>query len=148
MGKTLPYQKYKEIVSKMPILCVDGAIIFKDKFLLVKRKNEPLKGRYWTPGGRVYRGERIVDALKRKMWEECGLKVKILSLMGFYEDFYPKNEYDLDYVHTVSAVYLATADTDKVKLDNQSAAYKWADRLPRDFKIQTPHTSSLKGERR
>jgi len=131
----------------MPVLCVDGVIVHKDKFLLIQRDREPLKRRFWTPGGRVYRGEKIQEALKRKMKEECGIDIKILYLMGFYEDFYPKNEFNLDYVHTVSAVYLATTETDKIKLDNLHTAYKWADRLPRDFYIQTPYTSTLKGEK-
>lgn len=120
----------------MPVITVDGLILHNNKYLLVKRTNEPLKGRYWTPGGRVYKGEKITDALKRKMKEECGLDVKIVALKGFYEDFYPKNEFDIDYVHTVSFVYIATSDTDKVILDNQSSDYKWVNRLPRDFNIQ------------
>jgi colanic acid biosynthesis protein WcaH len=134
--KTLPYKQYRDIVKKMPIMTVDGIILYKDKYLLIKRKNNPLKGRFWTPGGRVYKGEKIVDALRRKMKEETGLDIKIISLMGFYEDFYKKNEFNLDYVHTVSFVYSAIANTDKVVLDSQSSEYKWAKRLPKDFKIQ------------
>jgi ADP-ribose pyrophosphatase YjhB (NUDIX family) len=120
----------------MPVMCVDGIIIYNGRYLLIKRENEPLKGKYWTPGGRVYKGEKITDALKRKIKEECGLDIKILSLMGFYEDFYTKNEFDIDYVHTVSFVYSAMAETDKVTLDKQSSDYIWAKRLPRAFKIQ------------
>jgi len=134
--KTLPYKKYRDIVKKMPIMTVDGIILYKDKYLLLKRKNEPLKGRFWTPGGRVYRGEKITDALIRKIKEECGIDIKIISLMGFYEDFYPKNEFDIDYVHTVSFVYMAIATSNKIILDDQSSAYRWAKRLPKDFKIQ------------
>ena len=117
-------------------MTVDGIILYKDKYLLLKRKNEPLKGRFWTPGGRVYRGEKITDALVRKIKEECGIDIKIISLMGFYEDFYPKNEFDIDYVHTVSFVYMAIATSNKIILDDQSSAYRWAKRLPKDFKIQ------------
>jgi len=123
-------------MQNMPVLTVDGIIIYNNRYLLIKRENEPLKGKYWTPGGRVYKGEKITDALKRKIKEECGLDIKILSLMGFYEDFYTKNEFDIDYVHTVSFVYSAMADTDKVILDKQSSDYIWAKRLPRAFKIQ------------
>ena len=123
-------------MQNMPVLTVDGIIIYNGRYLLIKRENEPLKGKYWTPGGRVYKGEKITDALKRKIKEECGLDIKILSLMGFYEDFYTKNEFDIDYVHTVSFVYSAMADTDKVTLDKQSSDYIWAKRLPRAFKIQ------------
>jgi len=120
----------------MPIITVDGIVIHNNRYLLVKRDNEPLKGRYWTPGGRVYKGEKIKEALVRKIKEECGIDINVVSLMGFYEDFYPKNEFNIDYAHTVSFVYTAIALSDKVTLDNQSSDYKWAKRLPRDFKIQ------------
>jgi colanic acid biosynthesis protein WcaH len=135
--KFISKKQYKRILNSMPVICVDGVIIHNGRYLLIKRENEPLKGKYWTPGGRVYRGEKITDALIRKMKEECGLDIKIISLMGFYEDFYTKNEQEIDYVHTVSFVYSAMTDTDKVMLDNQSSDYIWAKRLPRAFKIQT-----------
>lgn len=135
--KGISKKQYKRILRLMPVITVDGVILHNNRYLLIKRENEPLKGRFWTPGGRVYKGEKITDALKRKMKEECGLDVKIISLMGFYEDFYPKNEFNIDYVHTVSFVYMALANTDKVVLDNQSSEYKWAKRLPKDFKIET-----------
>jgi colanic acid biosynthesis protein WcaH len=134
--KTLPYKQYRDIVKKMPIITVDGIILYNNKYLLLKRKNKPLKGKFWTPGGRVYKGEKITDALKRKMKEECGLDVRVNTLMGFYEDFYKDNEFNIDYIHTISFVYMAFADTDKVTLDDQSSEYKWAKRLPKKFKIQ------------
>lgn len=134
--KFISKKQYKKVMQNMPVLTVDGIIIYNGRYLLIKRENEPLKGKYWTPGGRVYKGEKITDALKRKIKEETGLDIKIISLMGFYEDFYKKNEFNIDFVHTVSFVYSAIANTDKVILDNQSNGYKWAKRLPKDFKIQ------------
>ena len=134
--KQISKKQYRRIMKLMPIITVDGIVIHNNRYLLVKRDNEPLKGRYWTPGGRVYKGEKIKEALVRKIKEECGIDINVVSLMGFYEDFYPKNEFNIDYAHTVSFVYTAIALSDKVTLDNQSSDYKWAKRLPRDFKIQ------------
>ena len=119
--KTLPFKKYKEIVRVLPIMCIDAVIVKDGKYLLVKRKNEPLKGRYWTPGGRVLKGERLVDAVKRKVEEETGLKVKPISVVGFYEDFYKKNELGLDSVHTTSIVFACSYISGEVRLDNQSS---------------------------
>ena len=70
MKTLLPQKEYKRILEVMPIITVDGIIMHNGKFLLLKRANKPLQGRYWTPGGRVYKGERLAEAFKRKMKEE------------------------------------------------------------------------------
>ena len=134
--KTLPIETYRMIVGSVPIMCVD-CVIYKDgKILLVRRNNQPLKGRYWTPGGRVLKGEKLVDAVKRKVKEETGLTIKPISVVGFYEDFYKKNELGLDMVHTTSIVFAASYVKGKVKLDSQSKGYRWANKLPKDLTLQ------------
>src|ERR1700736_4721712 len=50
------------------------------KVLLVR---EALGLRLWTlPGGKVKRGESLVKALKRELYEETGLHAQIGSLLG------------------------------------------------------------------
>ena len=134
--KTLPIEEYKNIVDKMPVMCVDAVIVDKGRYLLVKRKNKPLKGRYWTPGGRVLKGERLKDAVIRKVKEETGLNIVPISVVGFYEDFYKENELGLKMVHTTSIVFSATVVSGKIKLDRQSSGYKWSRTLPKDLTLQ------------
>lgn len=131
----LPYEKYKEIVEAMPILCVDCILVHEGKYLLVKRKNEPLKGEYFVPGGRVLKGEKLEDAIKRKMKEEVGIDIKIISVAGFYEDFYKENELGLDLVHTLGVVYVASPLSTNIKLDDQSSDFIWSEKLPEKFKL-------------
>lgn len=125
--------EYRFILDRMPIMCVDGIIVNDGKYLLVKRKNAPLKGKWWIPGGRIVKGERLTDAFKRKMKEEVGLDVEIISMAGYYDDSFKENEFGLDYVHTISIVFVATPKNRNVKLDSQSSNFKWADSLPKDL---------------
>lgn len=92
----------------MPIVCVDCLVVNdRGEFLLVKRGNEPLMGEYWVPGGRVCKGERLVDAVHRKMREELGVDVDILENVGFFEEFYEKTKENAEGgVHSISFVYL------------------------------------------
>ena len=58
-----------------PIAAV-GAIVRKgDSVLLVRRGQEPAKGRWVIPGGAVELGEGVIDALHRELREECGIEV-------------------------------------------------------------------------
>ena len=68
--KPIPQDLYNEILSTMPIICVDGIIQKGGETLLLLRDNEPEKGKWWFPGGRVLKGERLEDAINRKIKEE------------------------------------------------------------------------------
>jgi mutator protein MutT len=55
-----------------------GAVIVQDgKVLLVKRKHEPLAGRWSLPGGAVEVGETLEGCLVREMLEETGLEISV-----------------------------------------------------------------------
>ena len=52
-----------------------------DQSVLLVRQSAGLK--LWTlPGGKVKRGEALMKALKREVYEETGLRVQIGSLLG------------------------------------------------------------------
>jgi len=134
----IPTDEYKKVIGVLPIFCVDVIITDRiGRYLLVKRAYQPLKGRFWVVGGRVHKGESAEAAARRKTLQEVGLRVGKLRLVGYWEGFFDRNRYGtLGGIHTVSAVFHAEVEgTEPVRLDVQSTAWKYCDRLPRDFHL-------------
>jgi colanic acid biosynthesis protein WcaH len=132
---TLSSAEYQQILQRVPVLCVDGIILNnRGQFLLVKRKNAPMLGEWWVPGGRVLKGETLEAAFRRKMREELGVDVRILMPLGYFE---VQHEDDPrggpGGVHQVSVVFAAVPLNLDVTLDAQSSEWDFFDRLPERF---------------
>ncbi|MDQ4010331.1 MAG: NUDIX domain-containing protein [Actinomycetota bacterium] len=65
------------------IRCV-GAVVFDSagRVLLVRRVNEPGRGRWSVPGGRVQAGETDHHAVIREVAEETGLEIQVTRRAG------------------------------------------------------------------
>jgi len=138
--KMIPLNKYSKITEVMPILCVD--VLAQDaqgEYLLVKRLNPPKKNKWWVIGGRVLKGESLKEAVRRKLRQEAGLEAKNIRLAGYFELVNDKNPFGLrSKYHTISVVFSAKINRSKViKLDNQSAGYKFSRKLPADFYVRS-----------
>ena len=66
--------------------CV-GAVVrdAAGRLLLVRRANEPGRGLWSVPGGRVEPGETAAEAVVREVAEETGLAVVVTGLAGVVE---------------------------------------------------------------
>jgi len=114
---------------KSPKLTADGAVLKNGQILLIKRKNEPFKGKWALPGGYVEYGEKVEDAVIREVLEETGLKTKIINLFDIYSD--PNRD---PRGHTVTVVYLLDKIDGELKSGDDAADAKFfnLDDLP-DF---------------
>ncbi len=76
----------KRIYPEQPIVAVGGILFKGDTLLLVRRKNEPSKGKWSIPGGVVEIGESLEDALLREIMEETSLELEIKGLVDIYQN--------------------------------------------------------------
>lgn len=82
------------MVDVPAIRCVGGLILDgRGRLLLVLRANEPGRGLWSVPGGRVEPGEADDAAVQREVIEETGLTVIVGELVGVVERPAPKGIY-------------------------------------------------------
>ena len=91
-------------------------------------------GEWWVPGGRLFQGESLVEAAKRKLEEEIGIDSsnKEFSIIGIYEDVFDKSSFENHLYHTISVVFSVEVEIEKehIKLDNTSREWKVFTKLP------------------
>ena len=79
-----------------------GAVIIRDgKILLVKRANEPNRGRWSVPGGLVRSGERLKDALKREIREELGVDITVGDVACVTDEIFLDEKGNAEYHYIV-----------------------------------------------
>lgn len=106
--------------NRSPKLTADGVILKDKKILLVKRKNEPFKGKWALPGGFVEYGERVEESVIREVHEETGLKTKIRDFIGVYSN--PNRD---PRGHTVSVVYILDIQGGELKSGDDATDVKF-----------------------
>ena len=113
-------------------MSIDLCVICEGHLLLGKRSNEPLKGIWFTPGGRIYKNEKWRDSLQRVALTELGLsvsKLKSFTLMGVWDHFYPNSMYDQSIsTHYVNLPhYLYLNEKPIIRGDYQHTEFNWFD---------------------
>ena len=128
----LDIKAFKHVVENTPLISIDICLVFDGQLLLGKRRNEPLKNEWFTPGGRVFKNERWQDCLKRVAFSELGLSiydVGAFTLMGVWDHFYPNSIFsDSTSTHYVNLPYYLVVESEvHVKGDDQHAKFEWFD---------------------
>ena len=68
-----------------PIVGVGGVVFVDGRVLLIKRRFEPLAGRWSLPGGALEVGETLAEGLAREMKEETGLDVEVGPVVDVFD---------------------------------------------------------------
>lgn len=75
-------------VASHPVVGVGGVVICDGRVVLVRRAQEPRKGQWSLPGGRLELGESLREGVRRELREETGLDVQVGELIEAFERFY------------------------------------------------------------
>ena len=87
----LDRETFTTVIDSTPLVSIDLVVENEQgEFLLGQRKNRPAQGYWFVPGGRILKGEPMVEAFKRLTHQELGTAVPIemATLLGPYEHFY------------------------------------------------------------
>jgi len=126
--KKISSQDFHYIYSRVPRLCVEVIIKTKNGIVLTKRAIEPVKGQWHTPGGTVYKGEGLEQAVKRVAEEELGVKVKVGIMLGPIE--YRIKNYNGWPISLAYAVEIISKGP--IRLDRQASEYSFFKVLPKN----------------
>ena len=123
---------FEHIVRNAPLCSID--FVIRDPggaVLLGARRNEPAKGFYFVPGGRIRKDERLAEAFSRLIEAETSISTKISQAryLGVYEHFYPINTFEkagfgTHYICHAYAIHLPTRP--QAVGDQQHAEFHWA----------------------
>lgn len=99
---------------KIATLCV---LRFKDKFLLLKRFNEPNKNKYVPVGGKLEHYESPKDGVIRETLEETGIILKDPKFFGILTETSPSSYNWISYVFSNEINFIDPPISDEGKLE-------------------------------
>jgi len=104
--------------SKVIKKVVAGLIFYEGKlFAAARNEKDERFGKYEFPGGKVETGETGQEALKREIFEELAMDIKVKSFCMHVSHEYPTFQLEMD-------VYFADATSDNFVLNvHQSAGF-------------------------
>jgi ADP-ribose pyrophosphatase YjhB (NUDIX family) len=113
------------MVDLPAIRCVGGLVLDgRGRLLLVLRANDPGRGQWSVPGGRVEPGEADEAAVRREIAEETALSVTVVRLCGVVERPAPAGVF---VIHD----YLCALEHGTALAGSDAADVRWVD--PAEF---------------
>ena len=103
---------------RTPFVGVDGAVFDAEgRLLLIQRKDN---GSWAMPGGAADVGETPSAVAVREVWEETGLRVRAVRLVGVYDS---RKVGSPDAVHLYHLVFICEKESGELKLTNETLAF-------------------------
>lgn len=130
-GQKLAPEDFDDVVRLTPLVAIDLIVLSPDGRILVGwRSNEPAKGCFFTPGGRISKNETLAAAFRRISLAELGVEKQITEarFVGVYEHFYATNNHGVAGfgTHYVVLAYELTAAPQDMQLPkDQHGEFAW-----------------------
>ena len=130
-GQWLAAADFDNIVRLTPLVAIDLIVRSPDRRILVgRRTNEPAKGWFFTPGGRITKNETLAAAFRRVTLAELGVtrNIEDARFMGVYEHFYATNRQERSGfgTHYVVLAYELTSPVRELPLPrDQHGEFAW-----------------------
>jgi colanic acid biosynthesis protein WcaH len=127
-------RNFLEVVRSTPLVSIDLIVRDSDGHILVgMRNNEPARGTWFVPGGRIYKDETVSRALSRISQAELGIELSDANVrfLDVYDHLYDTNFAEVDGVST-HYVVLAYEIARKLNLEDlpgeQHSRWAWVSR--------------------
>ncbi|MGD0071826.1 MAG: NUDIX hydrolase [Candidatus Bathyarchaeia archaeon] len=114
----------KRLYPDQPIVGIGAVIVSQGKIALIKRGNEPSKGKWSIPGGLVELGESLEHAVIREVKEETCLDVENPSLIDVVDNVDLDEKSKVKY-HYVIIDYLVHVKNGTVQAASDAAELRW-----------------------
>ena len=122
---------FTQVIRHVPLVSIDLIVSnSQGEFLLGKRNNAPAKGMWFVPGGRIFKNERLNQALERVILEELGPQETqpAVKFHGVYDHLYEENVFgDPEYgTHFVVLAHKLKLNLSIQALPNeQHSLFRW-----------------------
>lgn len=130
----------KRLYPDQPVVGVGAVIIQVGKIALIKRGNEPSKGKWTIPGGLVELGESPEKAVIRETKEEVGLEVDNPNLVEVVSNVDLDDQGKVKY-HYVIVDYLVHVKSGMAEASSDAMDLRW---VPFDEVEEYDLTSSFR----
>jgi colanic acid biosynthesis protein WcaH len=130
-GQSLAPKDFDNVVRLTPLVAIDLIVRSPGGRILVgRRKNEPAKGSFFAPGGRISKNETLAAAFRRISLAEVGVEKRIedARFVGVYEHFYATNNHEVAGfgTHYVVLAYELTSAVEDLRLPkDQHGEFAW-----------------------
>ena len=130
-GARLEPGDFENVIRLTPLVSIDMIVRSSDgRVLLGRRNNEPAKGCFFVPGGRITKNETLAAAFRRISLAELGVEKQIgeARFLGVFEHLYPTNHFEREGfgTHYVTLAYELTSPVEDALLPkDQHGEYAW-----------------------
>lgn len=130
-GERLSAEDFAGVARLTPLVAIDLIVRAPDgRILLGERKNEPARGSFFVPGGRITKNETLAAAFRRITRAELGVERDLVQarFVGVYEHIYTGNFFehaDFGTHYIVLGHELSLSASDLALPTDQHGEYVW-----------------------